>query len=266
MKIGLFDHVEHGKRPLATLFDERLAFAKAADEAGIYCLHVAEHHATPLNMVPVPGVYLAAVARATRRMRLGPLVYLLPLYSPLRLIEEICMLDHLSYGRLEGGVGRGVSPFELRYHKVEHDQSREIFIDAYNCISAGLTTDQLSYAGPHFNYSNVPIALRPLQQPHPPFWDGSPWAGEQGLHFVTLGPMQTARENIAAFKAAFAKRGRAAQPKAEFPGGAAIGVQRHIFVADTDAEAHRFAKPAMDIHLANLNWLRNMHGGNGRTP
>ena len=119
MKIGLFDHVEHGKRPLATLFDERLAFAKAADEAGIYCLHVAEHHATPLNMVPVPGVYLGAVARATKRMRLGPLVYLLPLYSPLRLIEEICILDHLSYGRMEVGVGRGVSPFELKYHKME---------------------------------------------------------------------------------------------------------------------------------------------------
>jgi alkanesulfonate monooxygenase SsuD/methylene tetrahydromethanopterin reductase-like flavin-dependent oxidoreductase (luciferase family) len=60
-------------------------------------------------MVPVPGVYLGAVARATKRMRLGPLVYLLPLYSPLHLIEEICMLDHLSHGRLEVGIGRGVS-------------------------------------------------------------------------------------------------------------------------------------------------------------
>ena len=69
MKVGLFDHVEAADRPLATLFDERLAFAKAADEAGIYCLHVAEHHATPLNMVPVPGVYLGAVARATTRLR-----------------------------------------------------------------------------------------------------------------------------------------------------------------------------------------------------
>ena len=136
---------------------------------GIYCLHVAEHHATPLNMVPVPGVYLSAVARATRRMRLGPLVYLLPLCSPLRLIEEICMLDHLSYGRLEVGVRRGVPPFELKYHKVEHDASREIFMDAFNCISAGLTTDTLTYAGPHFSYEQVPIALRPLQQPHPAF-------------------------------------------------------------------------------------------------
>ena len=141
MKIGLFDHVEYGERPLTTLFDERLRFAEAADAAGFYCLQVAEHHATPLNMVPVPGVYLGALARATKRMRLGPLVYLLPLYSPLRLIEEICMLDHLSYGRLDVGVGRGVSPYELKYHKVEHDHSRDIFIDAFDCISAGLTTD-----------------------------------------------------------------------------------------------------------------------------
>ena len=271
MKFGLFDHVEHADRPLATLFDERLTFVRAADEAGIYCLHVAEHHATPLNMVPVPGVYLAAVARATRRIRLGPLVYLLPLYSPLRLIEEIAILDHLSHGRLEVGVGRGVSPFELKYHKIEHDQSREIFIDAFDCISAGLTTDSLSYSGPHFAYENVPIALRPLQQPHPAFWYGSSntigstWAGERGLHFVTLGPMATAKANIDAFREALAKRGGPAQPKAEFPGGAAIGVQRHIFVADTDAAAARFAKPAMEVHLANLNWLRVKHGVTGLT-
>ncbi len=222
-------------------------------------------------MVPVPGVYLGAVARATKRMRLGPLVYLLPLYSPLRLIEEICMLDHLSSGRLDVGVGRGVSPYELKFHKVEHDQSRDIFIDAFKCVSAGLITDKLSYSGVHFTYENVPIALRPLQQPHPPFWYGSSneigstWAGEQGLHFVTLGPMATAKANITAYKAALAKRGAPAQPKPEFPGGVAIGVQRHIFVADTDAQARRFGKPAMDVHLAHLNWLRTMHGQSGPT-
>ncbi len=166
-------------------------------------------------MVPVPGVYMGAVARATKRMRLGPLVYLLPLYSPLRLIEEICMLDHLSYGRLDVGVGRGVSPYELKYHKVEHEDSRDIFIDAFDCLSAGLTTDSLTYKGTHYVYENVPIALRPLQQPHPPFWYassneiGSTWAGEHGLHFVTLGPTPFAKTNITAFKEAFAKRGSA---------------------------------------------------------
>jgi alkanesulfonate monooxygenase SsuD/methylene tetrahydromethanopterin reductase-like flavin-dependent oxidoreductase (luciferase family) len=265
MKVGLFDHVEWGDRPLATLFDERLQFAAAADEAGIYCLHVAEHHATPLNMVPVPGVYLGALARATKRMRLGPLVYLLPLYSPLRLIEEICMLDHLSYGRLEVGVGRGVSPFELKYHKVEHDQSRDIFVDAFECVSAGLQTDTLTYKGPHYEYENVPIALRPLQQPFPPFWygssntTGSTWAGERGMHFVSLGPIGFAKRNIAAFREALAKRGGPASPKPEFSGGTAVGVLRHIFVAETDAEAKRWAKPAMDRNLAHLNWLRVKH-------
>ena len=269
MKIGLFDHIEHGERPLAQLFDERLSFFAACDKAGIYCLHLAEHHATPLNMVPVPGVFLGAVARTTTRMRLGTLVYLLPLYSPLRLIEEIAMLDHLSHGRLEVGIGRGVSPFELKYHKVEHADSRDIFIDAFKCISAGFTADQLSYSGPHYKFEDVPIALRPLQQPHPPFWygsssiEGSTWAGDQGMHFVTLGPTSFAKSNIDAFQAAFAKRGRAAHPKPEFSGGAAIGVQRHIFVDETDEKARAWAKPAMEHHLKNINWLREKHGVSG---
>ncbi len=266
MKVGLFDHVEQADRSLATLYDERLAFAAAADEAGIYCLHVAEHHCTPLNMVPVPGVYLGAVARATRRMRLGPLVYLLPLYSPLRLIEEICMLDQLSHGRFEVGVGRGVSPFELNYHKVDHDRSRDIFIDAFDCLSAGLAAETFSYQGPYFSYKDVPMPLQPVQQPHPAFWYGSSnaigstWAGEHGMHFVSLGPTSFAKPNIDAFRAALAKRGGPAFPKAEFSGGTAVGVLRNIVVADTDADARRIAGPAMAHHLEMLNWLRNQHG------
>jgi alkanesulfonate monooxygenase SsuD/methylene tetrahydromethanopterin reductase-like flavin-dependent oxidoreductase (luciferase family) len=181
------------------------------------------------------------------------------------------MLDHLSHGRLDVGVGRGVSPYELKYHKVEHDRSRDIFIDAFKCVRAGLTTDRLCYESENYTYKDVPIELRPLQEPHPPFWYGSSneigstWAGEQGLHFVTLGPMATAKANIATYKAALQKRGGPLHPKPEFPGGAAIGVQRHIFVADTEAEAHRFAKPAMDQHLAHLNWLRVKHGETGLT-
>ena len=113
----------------------------------------------------------------------------------------------------------------------------------------------------------MPIALRPLQQPHPPFWygssgaEGSTWAGEEGLHFVTLGANQFAKTNIDTFKAAFAKRGgKAAQPKPEFSGGVALGVQRHIFVDETDEKAEAWAKPAMENHLGNINWIRNKHG------
>lgn len=263
MKVGLFDHVERSDRPLATEYDERLQFLTAADAAGFYCAHVAEHHGTPLNMVPAPSVFLSIVARLTQRIHLGPLVYLLPLYSPLRLAEEICMLDHLSRGRLEIGVGRGVSPFELGFNKVKHDESRDIFFDAFDCLAAALTHDKFSYDGKYFSYADVPMPMRPYQQPHPPFWYGSSneigstWAGEHGLHFVANGPTVQAKPNITAFKAAFARRGAALSPKPEFEGGAAVGILRHIVVADSDGEAQRIAKPAFEYHLKSLNWLRD---------
>ena len=266
MKFGLFDHVDRSDRPLAQQFDERLEFVAAADKAGFFCYHVAEHHATPLNTVPVPGVYLGAVARATTRIHLGPMVYLLPIHSPLRVIEEICILDHLSHGRLEVGVGRGVSPFELNFHKVDFESSRAIFIDAFDCLVEGLTHERLTYSGPYYTYADVPMALQPLQQPYPPFWygssnqTGSAWAGERGLHFTTNGGVERAKQNITAFKDAFARRGnRPDLPIADFPGGTAIGITREIYVAETDAEARRLLEPAHDHLYRNQTYLRREH-------
>src|SRR5438045_7057681 len=98
-----------------------------ADAAGFDYYHLAEHHWTPLCMAPSPTLFLAAVAQRTLRIRFGPLVYVLPLYHPLRLLEEICMLDHLSHGRLEVGIGRGASPYELAPFHVSVDETRPIF-------------------------------------------------------------------------------------------------------------------------------------------
>ena len=269
MKFGVFDHIELADRSMGAAFQERMRFVQAADEAGFWGYHVAEHHASPLNTVPVPGVWLGAVAQATKRIHFGPLTYLLPLYSPLRLAEEICILDHLSGGRMEVGVGRGVSPFELAYHKISHEQSREIFEDACKCLKAALTSDTFSYASERYAYKDVPMPLRPLQGPHPAFWyassntTGSTYAGEEGMHFVTNGPTARAKTNIDAFREALAKRGAPAQPKAEFKGGAAIGVLRQIVVADTDAEARAIAEPSVKHHHANLTWLARKHAHEG---
>jgi alkanesulfonate monooxygenase SsuD/methylene tetrahydromethanopterin reductase-like flavin-dependent oxidoreductase (luciferase family) len=266
MKVGLFDHVERSDRSITAIYDERLEFVAAADAAGFFCYHVAEHHGTPLNLVPAPGVYLGAVARATKRIHLGPLVYLLTLASPLRIAEEICMLDHLSHGRLEVGVGRGVSPFELNFHNVAHAESRDIFIDAFACLTEALTHDQLTYSGRYFSYKDVPVPLRPLQRPHPPFWYGASntvgaaWAGAHGLHFTANGPTAFAKPNIDAYREALAARGAPAVPLPDFPDGTAVGILRHIVVADSDREAERIAKPAYEHHLASLNYLRNVHG------
>jgi len=173
------------------------------------------------------------------------------------------MLDHLSRGRLEVGVGRGVSPFELKFNNVDHDDSRDIFFDGYECLVKALSNDPFSHQGKYFTYGETPMPMRPYQKPYPAMWYGSSntvgstWAGEHGLHFTANGPTAQAKPNIAAFKEALAKRGGAAMPKPEFKGGAAIGILRHIVVADTDAEAQRIAKPAFEYHLKSLEWLRD---------
>jgi alkanesulfonate monooxygenase SsuD/methylene tetrahydromethanopterin reductase-like flavin-dependent oxidoreductase (luciferase family) len=264
LQFGLFDHIDRSEdRSLAQQYDERLQFVAAADNAGFYAYHLAEHHATPLNTTPIPGLFLAAAARATHKIKLGPMVYLLPLYSPLRLIEEISMLDHLSHGRMEIGVGRGVSPYELNFHHVDPAKSRDIFIDAYDCLLAGLTRDRLTYQGPYYTYDDVPIQLHSYQKPHPAMWYGSSnvvgsqFAGERGMHFATNGGTARAKVNIDAFTAALATRGTGpAIPHAEFAGGTAIGISRHIVVAETAAEARRIAKPAHDHLHANQTYLR----------
>src|SRR5580704_17106916 len=115
MEFGVLDHLDRDDQTLGDYYRARLQIIEAYDRLGFYAYHVAEPHATPLGMAPSPSVYLAAVAQRTRRLRFGPLVYTLPLYHPLRLIDEICMLDQMSGGRLLLGIGRGISPIENRY-------------------------------------------------------------------------------------------------------------------------------------------------------
>jgi len=169
---GIFDHVDRGDEPLGTLYEQRLRLVEAADAGGFRGYHVAEHHATPLGMAPTPGVYLAAVAQRTRRLRFGPLVYLLPLYTPLRLIEEICMLDQMSGGRFELGVGRGISPYELAYSGVDFLAAQEIYEESLEIILKGLRGGRLTHHGRHYTYRGVPMELTPVQTPHPPLWQG----------------------------------------------------------------------------------------------
>src|SRR6266571_3333335 len=123
LQFGIFDWIEWDQAPASDIFEQRLQMLEYADQAGFYAYHLAEHHVTPLSLAPSPTVFLTAVAQRTRRLRLGPLVYLLPFYNPLRLLHEICMLDHLSHGRLELGVGRGIVPMEAEHFDLPVDAS-----------------------------------------------------------------------------------------------------------------------------------------------
>ena len=119
LSFGIFDHVDDNGSPRGEQFEDRIKLVELLEAEGFYGYHLAEHHATPLGTVPCQSVFLAALAQRTRRIRFGPLVYMLPLHHPLRLYEEICMLDHMSGGRLLLGVGRGGALLEHARYGIE---------------------------------------------------------------------------------------------------------------------------------------------------
>ena len=264
---GLFDHLDRPVGPpgpvdLHAFFEERLRFVEAADRAGFRTYHVAEHHATPLGMAPMPGIYLAAVAQRTRRLRFGPLVYILPLYPPLRLVEEICMLDQLSGGRFELGVGRGISPYELAYYGVNYLEAREIYEEALEVILAGLRagaeSGRLTHRGVHYKFLGVPMELAPVQRPHPPLWQGigSPDAAADAarrhVSVVTNAPCAAVRTIADAYWSAWPGRDGAEPPL--------VGMQRHVYIADTDEEAVETARPAYKAWYDSLVHLWRQFG------
>jgi alkanesulfonate monooxygenase SsuD/methylene tetrahydromethanopterin reductase-like flavin-dependent oxidoreductase (luciferase family) len=261
MKFGIFDYIDDRGEPLGKTFEDRLTLLKVAEAAGFYGYHLTEHHATPLSMTPSPGIFLAAAARETRRIRLGTLLHLLPLYHPLRLIEELCMLDHLSGGRLDVGVGRGISPMEFEAYGIDFNRSGEDFEHVLAIMQQGFTRDRIDYQGGRFAFRDVPVVIKPHQRPHPPLWyglrgeHGPAFAARHGMHGVTLGPDEKVARMLAAFRSAWAgtgeERGRHASP-VEHP---FCGVMRAMFIADTDVEAERIARGAYKRWFDALAWL-----------
>src|SRR5262249_49788130 len=117
---------------------------------------VAEDHGTAVGMAPSPSVFLAAVAQRTRRLRFGTMVFALPLHHPLRLIEEICMLDHLSGGRLDIGFGRGSSPIELAYYGEDPAAAPEGYAGSLELVLQGLTHEALHFHGKRVSFAALP--------------------------------------------------------------------------------------------------------------
>jgi alkanesulfonate monooxygenase SsuD/methylene tetrahydromethanopterin reductase-like flavin-dependent oxidoreductase (luciferase family) len=253
MRFGIFDHLDDGGVPIGQLFEERLKLVEAYDRAGFYGYHLAEHHATPLGHAPSPAVFLSAVAQRTRELRFGPMVYLLPLYHPLRLIEEICMLDQMSGGRFLLGVGRGISPIEVGFFGVDFAHGMEQYEEALAVIRLGLTHDELTYRGKFYKFDAVPIVLKPAQLPHPPMWYGIsrletiPWAAANDVNLVSfLRPVPAMRLLVDQFQAEWRALGK---PAETLP---CIGVTRHMVIADTENEARNIAARAY------RPWRRNM--------
>ena len=265
---GLFDWLD--LRPGASLhrlYDERLELVALAEQAGFHGYHLAEHHGTPLGMCPSPNVFLSALSRCTSSIRLGPMCWLLPLYEPLRLFEELCMLDQLSHGRLEVGLGRGVSRHELGFYNLSVDETRPRFEEALDvllsAIEASRRGGRLSTPGPHYRYRDVPLVLSPLQEPYPPLWyptsslASAAWAGRRRLHLMGLGPARQFRTLVDAYRQG-AETPSPADARARLNPRATelrIGMNRQIVVCETDEEARRVLDATFPAWKASFTCL-----------
>ena len=147
MRYGVFDHLDHAAGPLTSHYEMRLALIEKYDRAGFHAYHLAEHHGTTHGAAPSPGLFLAAAAQRSTRLRLGAMVFCIPLYHPIRLLEEICMLDQMSGGRLEMGIGRGISPIEGDFFGVDAGDALAIYREGLELILKGLQGGDLSFKG-----------------------------------------------------------------------------------------------------------------------
>jgi alkanesulfonate monooxygenase SsuD/methylene tetrahydromethanopterin reductase-like flavin-dependent oxidoreductase (luciferase family) len=150
-------------------YAEHLDAWEEIDRLGYDGLGFNEHHCSPYGLMNSPNLMAASAAQRTKRVKL--LIYgnLLPLHEPLRLAEELAMLDCLSNGRLISGFARGI-PREYQVHNVPLSDSRTRFEEAYEIVTRAWTEDVFSYQGRFWSYRDVALWPRPVQRPHPEIW------------------------------------------------------------------------------------------------
>jgi alkanesulfonate monooxygenase SsuD/methylene tetrahydromethanopterin reductase-like flavin-dependent oxidoreductase (luciferase family) len=262
LQFGIFDHLDSDGTPLGDMLETRLELVELMDREGFYGFHMAEHHSTPLGWVPSPSVFVSAAIQRTSRLRIGPLVYVLPMYHPLRVYEEVCMLDHMSKGRLMFGVGRGAAVVEHQRYGIDPAQAPAMYHEAFAVIMKACESDILNFEGKFYSFKDYLVQSKPVQRPHPPVWYGAPnadavgWAAPNSVNVVSLGPAARARAITDRYRKDWAELGRKAS---EIP---MMGITRHIVVAQSDAEAKAMARPAYAMWREAIEMLWKRSGAN----
>jgi alkanesulfonate monooxygenase SsuD/methylene tetrahydromethanopterin reductase-like flavin-dependent oxidoreductase (luciferase family) len=221
----------------AQTYDEHLAAWEEMDRLGYDGIGFNEHHTSPYGLMNSPNLLAAAAAQRTKNLKL--LIYgnLLPLHEPLRLAEELAMLDCMSNGRLISGFARGI-PREYNVYGVDQRQSRERYEEAYEIILKAWDEEAFSYHGKYWSYRDVAIWPRPLQQPHPPIWipittskESIEWAARHNAPITPgLGGRGLTEDIVRYFAKAMRRNGYTVTP-----GHLSIGASAYI--ADSKAQA-----------------------------
>lgn len=245
MKVGVLQFFSWPERrvDLATVYDRAFQRIEVMDQTGYDAVWLAEHHFTGYSVCPSVHLMGMHVASRTRNLRIGTAVSLAAFYHPLRLAEEVALLDVLSGGRVNWGAGRGFDRNEFVHFGVPPEESYPRFRETVDVVLEAWRQETLSHHGAFFDFEAVEVLPKPLQKPHPPTWvaASSPpaieWAAAQG-HSIMMDPHSTHAEIAGKrelYRSELEKHGFSIE-------GRDIPMARLLAVADTREEAEQTAR------------------------
>lgn len=245
MKFGVLQFFSWPRRevPLPVVYERALERIEIMDRAGYDAVWLAEHHFTGYSVCPSVHMMGVQVAARTRNLRIGTAVSLAAFYHPLRLAEEVALLDVMTGGRVNWGAGRGFDPTEFRSFGVPLEESADRFHEAVEIVLAAWRSERLDWSGGYWRFRDVEVLPKPLQRPHPPVWVAatSPpaleWAGANG-YTILMDPHASCDE--------IARKRELYRHQLEAHGhsiaGREIPMARLLAVAETASEAEEIAR------------------------
>lgn len=249
MRFGIFCLMQRPGAPFTDLFEDNLAEIIHAEDLGFDEVWFAEHGYANDAISPAPNLFVAALAQRTSRMRLGNMINVLPLHHPAQLAAELAVLDHLTHGRLNVGVGKGSRRTEWRRAGLTPEHVNERFYEALEIIQGLWTSEPFSYHGKHYHLEEVRLRPSILQQPHPPLFTAVAhkasvvWAAQHHLgiaeHYTTTAE---AKEHFSLYRQLQSASGQAGLSERH------PRMFREIYVAPTDAQARAEAELALWDH------------------
>src|SRR5215472_3351423 len=262
VKLGVLQFFSWPERrvDLATVYARALERIEIMDRTGYDAVWLAEHHFSGFSVCPSVHMMGTLAAARTQRLRIGTAVSLAPFYHPLRLAEEIALLDVLSGGRVNWGAGRGFARVEFTAFGVPPEESASRFRETVEIVLRAWTDERLSFAGQHFRYEDVEVLPKPPQRPHPPIWMAASsesaieWAASRGFS-ILMDPHSSAPE--IGHKRRFYAEKLTASGFSE--AGRDIPVARLVAVADSAGKAAAVAR-------SGAEWILNSYLGPQHRP
>lgn len=228
-------------------YQDMLDCLPRAEDLGYASAFMATHHVKTDGLCPGPLISCAGAASVTKTMRIGTAVLLVPMYAPLKLAEDVAVLDNLSQGRFVFGVAPGYIEEEFAAHGIPRKERVGRFEESLDLMITAWTKDEFDFNGKYFQVPQTVMTPKPMQQPHPPIWYGvsatkSLQRAAKRHAIQIMSPRHGVDElmhHYAPYEAAAAEIGWTIPERP---------IIRQVFVARTMAEAEAIAAPAVN-HL-----------------